>query len=105
MQLISGFVGVYLELNAEEEEVFKATVDRMGLTDKEEYIEMVTSWERVGAEKERKETILALLKVRFGDLDAQLEAIIPQLMELSREESLNLLLQADREELVSRFQG
>ncbi|BBD63445.1 hypothetical protein NIES2109_62950 (plasmid) [Nostoc sp. HK-01] len=103
MQLISGFVGVYLELNAAEEEVFKATADRMGLTDKEEYIAMVTSWERVGAEKERRETLEALLKVRFGNLDADLEAIIPQLMQLSREESLSLLLQADREELLSRF--
>jgi predicted transposase/invertase (TIGR01784 family) len=104
MQLISGFVGVYLELNTEEEEVFKATADRMGLTDKEEYMEMVTSWEREGAQKERRETILALLKVRFGNLDADLEAIIPRLMQLSREESLNLLLQTDREELLSRFQ-
>ncbi|MBD2303223.1 hypothetical protein [Nostoc sp. FACHB-190] len=64
---------------------------------------MVTSWERVGAEKERRETLEALLKVRFGNLDADLEAIIPQLMQLSREESLSLLLQANREELLSRF--
>ncbi|BAY42340.1 hypothetical protein NIES2111_67630 (plasmid) [Nostoc sp. NIES-2111] len=64
---------------------------------------MVTSWERVGAERERRETISALLKVRFGNLDAELEKIIPQLMDLSREEALSLLLQSKREELLSRF--
>ena len=56
MQLISGFVGVYLELNAAEEEIFLHTVDRMGLNDEEVYVEMVTSWEQKGRQKARQET-------------------------------------------------
>jgi predicted transposase YdaD len=55
MQLISGFVGVYLDLNAAEEELFNATVDTMGLTNEEKYMEMVTSWERKGLQEGRQE--------------------------------------------------
>ncbi|BAY42247.1 hypothetical protein NIES2111_66430 (plasmid) [Nostoc sp. NIES-2111] len=62
MQLISGFVDVYLELNAAEEEAFKATADRMGLTNEEVYMEMVTSWERKAAQKTREEIALNLLR-------------------------------------------
>ncbi len=58
MQLISGFVDVYLNLNASEEEVFKATADRMGLTNEEVYMEIVTSWER----KAKEEIALNLLR-------------------------------------------
>jgi len=62
MQLISGFVDVYLNLNASEEEVFKATADRMGLTNEEVYMEIVTSWERKAAQKTRDEIALNLLR-------------------------------------------
>ncbi|MGB3653182.1 MAG: Rpn family recombination-promoting nuclease/putative transposase, partial [Rivularia sp. (in: cyanobacteria)] len=53
MQLISGFVGAYLDLNAQEERVFETAIDRMGLNDdeQEEYMEMLTSWEKKAAEK------------------------------------------------------
>jgi Putative transposase, YhgA-like len=108
MQLISGFVGVYLDLNAAEEELFNATVDRMGLTNEEEYMEMVTSWERKGLQEgrqeERRAGITKLLQLRFGEIDAQLEAIIPQLLELSTDEYMDLIYQATYEELLSRFQ-
>ena len=67
-------------------------------------MEFVTSWQEEGAEAERRKVISGLFKLRFGNLDAELEAIIPQLMQLSREEYLGLLLQADRKELLSRFQ-
>ena len=65
---------------------------------------MVTSWEREGIQKERRATITKILKLRFGDIDTSLEAIIPALLQLSPDEYLGLLLQADREELLSRFQ-
>jgi hypothetical protein len=108
MQLISGFVGVYLDLNAAEEELFNATVDTMGLTNEEKYMEMVTSWERKGLQEgrqeERRAGITKLLKLRFGEIDAQLEAIIPQLVELSTDEYMDLIYQATYEELLSRFQ-
>jgi hypothetical protein len=105
MQLISGFVDVYLELNAAEEEVFQAVVDTMGLTEQEVYMEILTSWERKAIQVERRATITKILKLRFGDIDASLEGIIPALLQLSPDEYMDSLLQADREELLSRFQG
>lgn len=104
MQLISGFVDTYLRLDDTEKQVFQAVISTMGLDEREEVMQIVTSWQQEGVEIERRETISTLLKVRFGNLDSELEAIIPQLMQLSKEEYLGLLLQADREELLSRFQ-
>ncbi|MHC5771753.1 MAG: Rpn family recombination-promoting nuclease/putative transposase [Nostoc sp.] len=104
MQLISGFIDTYLRLDDTEKQVFQAVISTMGLDEREEVMQIVTSWQQEGVEIERRETISTLLKVRFGNLDSELEAIIPQLMQLSREEYLGLLLQADREELLSRFQ-
>lgn len=45
MQLISGFVDVYLRLNESEEEVFQAEIDRMGLANEARVMEILTSWE------------------------------------------------------------
>lgn len=42
-------------------------------------MEFVTSWQEKGAEAERRKVIFGLLRLRFGNLDAELEAIIPQL--------------------------
>ena len=68
-------------------------------------MKMMTSWEREGALAERQKTISEILKFRFGNLDPQLEAIIPQLMQLSPEEYFALLMQTDRSELLSRFRS
>jgi hypothetical protein len=68
-------------------------------------MEMVTSWERKAIQAERQKTISEILKFRFGNLDAEVEAIIPQLMQLSPEEYLALLMQTDRSELLSRFRS
>jgi hypothetical protein len=43
-------------------------------------MEIVTSWEREGIQKERRATITKILKLRFGDIDASLEGIIPALL-------------------------
>ncbi len=51
MQLISGFVDTYLKLDAAEEQAFKAAVDTMGLDEREEVMEIVTSWEQRAIER------------------------------------------------------
>ncbi len=56
-----------------------------------------------GVSAERRATIENLLKVRFGSLDEQLEAIITQLLQLPPEEFTPLLLQLSRDELLARF--
>ncbi len=104
MQLIFGFVDVYLKLNATEKQAFEAAIDTMGLAKQEGVMKIVTSWHLEGAEVERQKTISGILKVRFGNIDASLEAIIPQLMQLTPEEYTDLLLRVSREELLSQFQ-
>jgi predicted transposase YdaD len=44
-----------------------------------------------------------LLRIRFGDLDSSLTAIIPQLLSLPVEEYTSIVLQLSREELLERF--
>jgi predicted transposase YdaD len=51
MQMISGFVDTYLRLGAMEEQIFQSTIDTMGLTQQEEVMEIMTSWEQRALEK------------------------------------------------------
>ena len=51
MQLISGFIDTYLNLNQTEEQTFKAAISTMGLDQREEYMEIITSWEKKALEQ------------------------------------------------------
>jgi hypothetical protein len=62
MQLISGFVDVYLRLNEDENQAFQRLVDTMGLSQREEIMEIVTSWSREGAQKATEQIALNLLR-------------------------------------------
>ncbi|MCT7953392.1 hypothetical protein NG798_26690, partial [Ancylothrix sp. C2] len=46
-----------------------------------------------------------LLRLRFGELDAELSALIDSILSFSPEEFTPLLVQLSREELVSRFRN
>ncbi|WP_341531342.1 Rpn family recombination-promoting nuclease/putative transposase (plasmid) [Nostoc sp. UHCC 0302] len=62
MQLISGFVDTYLRLDPMEEQAFQTVIDTMGLAQREEIMEIVTSWEQKAAQKTREEIALNLLQ-------------------------------------------
>ncbi|MBR8834555.1 MAG: hypothetical protein DSM106950_11090 [Stigonema ocellatum SAG 48.90 = DSM 106950] len=68
MQLISGFVDTYLRLDSTEELAFQAAIDTMGLTEQEEIMEIVTSWEQKGAQKGAQQALelLAVNLLREG---------------------------------------
>jgi hypothetical protein len=57
----------------------------------------------IGLEEERRATIFNLVKLRYGAIDPALEAVIPNLMELSNEGYTRLLLQLSKEELIQHF--
>jgi hypothetical protein len=61
-RLISKFVDTYLRLNVNEDRVFQVEIDKMGLRQKEEIMEVMTSWEEKGMEKERQTIALNMLK-------------------------------------------
>jgi predicted transposase/invertase (TIGR01784 family) len=69
-RLISKFVDSYLRLDVKEEEMFQSEIDRMGMTQKEEIMQTMTSWEEKGMEKglERATQSIALnmLKDNFS---------------------------------------
>jgi hypothetical protein len=44
-----------------------------------------------------------ILVNRFGSIDSQLEAIIPELLQLSRIQMIPLLLNLSREDLIKHF--
>lgn len=56
-----------------------------------------------GMREERRATIDNLIRVRFGELDEELSAIIEPLLQLPPEEFTRLLLTLSREELLAQF--
>jgi len=62
MQLISGFVDTYLRLDSTEDLAFQAAIDTMGLTEQEEIMEIVTSWEQKGALQALEQVAVNLLR-------------------------------------------
>jgi len=58
-----------------------------------------------GIQQGQQYTIESILRMRFGEIDPQLEAIIPPLIALSAPEYVPLLLELSREELLARFGG
>lgn len=69
------------------------------------YQETITQAKQTGIQLGEKRVIENLLRVHFGELDAQLTQIIDRIVLLSPEEFTPLLLQLSREELITRFQS
>jgi predicted transposase/invertase (TIGR01784 family) len=95
-QLISGFVDTYLRLNVQEEQVFQVEVGTLEETEREEIMQIVTSWMEQGIAEGRAEgeqrgrtegersLVLRQLTRKFGILptsvDAQVQALaLPRL--------------------------
>jgi predicted transposase/invertase (TIGR01784 family) len=71
------------------------------------YQEALAEGEERGLERglERGERLVVenLLRVRFGELDPEIQAIISRILQLSPEEFTPLLLQCSKQELLKRF--
>jgi predicted transposase/invertase (TIGR01784 family) len=55
MQLISGFVDSYLRLNSEEEAIFQSEISTIDLEEREQIMQITTSWEQKGIVRGRQE--------------------------------------------------
>lgn len=81
--LISGFVDTYLKLNQAEEQKFQTDLANIIPEQKEEVMEIITSWKREGIEEGKREgelnIILQLLGYRLGTLAPELEAWVKEL--------------------------
>jgi hypothetical protein len=80
--LISGFIDNYLRLNPIEEQQFQVEVDKIKLpTEREDMMEITTSWMKQGQESATRGLVIKLLTRKFGNLSPKL---------LSRVNGLNL---------------
>jgi hypothetical protein len=112
MQLISGFVDTYLNLNKQEEEQFQEKITEFNTQEKEEVMEITTSWMRQGLEqgreqgsKREKELIIRQLSRKLGEINPELTAQIMNL-EIEIAEALGeaLLDFTSREDLQTWLQ-
>ncbi|TAE60085.1 MAG: DUF4351 domain-containing protein [Nostocales cyanobacterium] len=86
MQLISGFIDTYLRLNKIEEKQFQTEISGFIREEKEEVMQIVTSWMEEGIEtgitrgiEREKNLILRQLNKKFGKIDGELETRIKSL--------------------------
>ncbi|WP_254446685.1 DUF4351 domain-containing protein [Dolichospermum sp. UHCC 0259] len=82
MQLISGFIDTYLRLNKLEKEKFQTEIGTLIKEEKEEVMQIVTSWMEEGIERgieREKNLILRLINRKFGQINLELETEIRNL--------------------------
>ncbi len=83
VQLISGFIDTYLELNSQEEVVFQEQLANIEAREQEKVMQIVTSWMRQGLEQGEKQGELKLLmrqiNRRFGEISPDLKGRIENL--------------------------
>lgn len=87
MQLISGFIDTYINLNSTEEEIFQAELSTMELEQREQIMEITTSWERKGRLEEKLSITLRQLNRKLGTLPEELAEQVKSL-ESSRLDAL-----------------
>ncbi|MBD2066726.1 DUF4351 domain-containing protein [Leptolyngbya sp. FACHB-671] len=105
MQLISGFIDVYLRLNPSEQQQFQNELDRINpRQQREEVMEIVTSWMQEGIERGLEQgleqgrqegeiaVISRLLSRKFGAVDAELQERLRQLSIAQLEDLAEALL-------------
>ncbi len=90
-QLISRFVDIYLPLNPTEKQTFEVDLGKVSGEEKEEVMDMMTSWQREGLEQGLEEglklgvergklaLLMGLLNHRFGELEPSLDAKVKAL--------------------------
>jgi predicted transposase/invertase (TIGR01784 family) len=67
------------------------------------YQEALAEGEERGLQEGERLVVENLLRVRFGELDPEIQAIISRILQLSPEEFTPLLLQCSKQELLKRF--
>jgi hypothetical protein len=95
-ELISGFVDTYLQLNAQEEQVFQGELGRLEGAEQEEIMQIVTSWMQKGIEQGEKSLILRQLERKLGTLS---------LTTLNQVEDLNRIQLEQLGESLLEFSG
>jgi hypothetical protein len=97
MQLISGFVDTYLNLDPQEESLFQSQLSTMELQEQEQIMQLTTSWEQkgilIGRQEEKLAITLRLLNRKLGSLpdaiSTQIKSLEPNQLDTLTEDLLN----------------
>jgi hypothetical protein len=92
-----------LQLNQTQDEDDRELVMRLAPLYQQDREQAIQEGEQRGLVQGERLIVENLLKVRFGELDNELQAIITPLLALPPEEFTPLLLQLSRAELIARF--
>ncbi|KAB8334940.1 DUF4351 domain-containing protein [Scytonema tolypothrichoides VB-61278] len=79
VQLISGFIDTYLELNSQEEVVFQEQLATIEPKEQEKVMQIVTSWMRQGEKQGELKLLMRQLNRRLGEISPQLKGRIENL--------------------------
>lgn len=80
-QLVSGFIDTYLRLNRNEEQAFQSQLDTMNVQQKEQIMQLTTSWKEEGRIEGQVNTILRLLNRKLGSLPSEITFLVKSLDE------------------------
>ncbi len=103
MKLISGFVDTYLRLNAEEEVQLKSQVNTLQSEEREEVMEIVTSWMEQGIVLGKLRIIMRQINRKIGEIAPQLLEKIRKLSEPKLEDLSDALLDFSTEENLAEW--
>jgi hypothetical protein len=104
-RLISGFVDTYLNLRGDESRLFAREIEAMPADEREDVMELTTSWKEEGRHQEAAEIVLRQLRRRVAPLPetvtAQVEALSVEQLERLGEDLLDFTALADLERWLS----
>ena len=105
-KLIGGFIDSYLRLTAQEMQQYERELARFTPTEREETMEIVTSWEQNGITRGKETLVMRQLRHRFGavspDITARLDHFSPEQLDDLGEALLDFSTAADLEQWMAR---
>jgi Domain of unknown function (DUF4351) len=107
MQLISGFVDTYLNLDRDEETLFQSQLSTMELQEQEQIMQITTSWEQKGRIEEKLAITLRQLNRKLGNLPeesvTQIKSLEPFQLDALTEDLLDFQSFDDLNRWLSNF--
>lgn len=97
------FIDESLQLTQSQDEEDRELVMRLAPLYQQDRQQAIQYGKQRGIQQGEQLIVENLLKVRFGELDNELQAIISHLLVLTPEEFTPLLLKVSRQELIARF--
>ena len=89
-------IDTYLNLNESEEQAFRDEIGTIESEEKEQVMQIVTSWMRTGIQQGQASMVMRQLKHKFGKIDSDVEAQIQKLSSPELEDLSEALLDFEK---------